>query len=80
LTPILSLLEILLQPPIALGHLLLAKLVTILFLLQHEQQIFFPVTLQAPRDLFNDRRMRIDVGITTVIGQRRSWKGEARCD
>src|SRR5258708_35210844 len=35
LTPILSLLEILLEPPIALGHLLLAKLVTILFLLQH---------------------------------------------
>src|SRR6202790_642170 len=51
LAPILSLLEILLEPPIALGHLLLAKLVSILFLLQHKQQIFFPVTLQAPRDL-----------------------------
>jgi hypothetical protein len=34
LAPILSLPEILLKLPIALGHLLLAKLVTILFLLQ----------------------------------------------
>jgi len=36
LTPVLSLLEILLKPPITFGHLLLAKLVTILFLLQYK--------------------------------------------
>src|SRR5262249_1411863 len=51
LAAILRLLEILLELPIALGHLLLAKLVTLLFLLQHKQQIFLPVALQTPRDL-----------------------------
>ncbi len=55
LAPILSLLEILLKPPIALGHLLLAKLVTILFLFQHKQQIFLPVALQTPRELLLSR-------------------------
>lgn len=49
--PVFPLLEVLLQPLIALRHLLLAKLVTILFLLQHKQQIFLPVALQTPRDL-----------------------------
>jgi hypothetical protein len=38
LTPVLSLMEILLKPPITFGHLLLAKLVTILFLLQQSVQ------------------------------------------
>jgi hypothetical protein len=47
----LSLLEILLQPPITLGHVLLARLVTILFLLQHKQQIFLPVVLQTAPNL-----------------------------
>ena len=36
LTPVLSLMEILLKPPITFGHMLLAKLVTILFLLQYK--------------------------------------------
>ena len=48
---IFSLLEILLKSPIALSHLLLAKLVTILFLLQHKQQIFLPMALQTLRNL-----------------------------
>jgi hypothetical protein len=45
LGPIVLLLEILVELPIALCHLLLAKLITFLFLLQHEQQIFLPVAL-----------------------------------
>jgi hypothetical protein len=45
-------LEILLELPLALCHLLLAKLITFLLLLQHEQQVFLPVALQIPRDLF----------------------------
>ena len=52
LAPILPLLEILLELAIALCHLLLAKLITFLLLLQHEQQVFLPVALQIPRDLF----------------------------
>jgi len=52
LAPILSLLEILLELPMALCHLLLAKLITFLLLLQHEQQVFLPVALQIARDLF----------------------------
>src|ERR1700740_255003 len=46
------LLEILLELAIALCDLLLAKLITFLLLLQHEQQVFLPVALQIPRDLF----------------------------
>ena len=42
LTPILSLLQIVVELPIALGHLLLAELITILLLLQHKQQISAP--------------------------------------
>jgi len=38
------------QPPIALGVLLLAELVTVLFLLQHKQQVFLPIVLQTARD------------------------------
>src|SRR6266700_2257211 len=49
--PVFSLLQILLDLSIALEHLLLAKLVTILLLLQHKQQVFLPVALQAQRDL-----------------------------
>ena len=45
LAPILPLLEILLELAIALCHLLLAKLITFLLLLQHEQQVFLPVAL-----------------------------------
>jgi hypothetical protein len=52
LGPISPLLEILIELPIALCHLLLAKLVTFLLLLQHEQQVFLPVALQILRDLF----------------------------
>src|SRR6201984_3207003 len=51
LATIFSLLEILVELSIALGHLLLAKLVTILFLLQHKQQILLPVALQTERNL-----------------------------
>src|SRR6516225_948012 len=51
LAPILSLLEILFELAIALGYLLLAKLVTILFLLQHKQQIWLPVAFQTLRNL-----------------------------
>lgn len=39
LAPILYLLEVMVELMIALGHLQLAKLVTILFLLQYKQQI-----------------------------------------
>src|SRR5207244_11922563 len=49
--PVVPLLKIVFEPLIAFGHLLLAKLVAILFLLQHKQQIFLPIALQAPRDL-----------------------------
>jgi len=55
LVPILSLPEILLKLAIALGHLLVTKLVTILFLFQHKQQIFLPVALETPRDLLLGR-------------------------
>jgi hypothetical protein len=51
LAPVLSLLEILLELLVACGHLLLAKLVTLLFLLQHKQQILLPVALETPRNL-----------------------------
>src|ERR1700730_1831113 len=51
LAPVLSLLKILLKAPIAVRHLLLATLLTLLLLLQHKQQIFLPVALQTPRDL-----------------------------
>src|SRR5438034_10597727 len=44
------LLEILCEPLIALGHLRLGELITILFLLLATQQIVFAVTLQSPRD------------------------------
>src|SRR6516162_1513715 len=46
------LLEVLLQALIAFGHLLLAKFVAILLLLEHKQQVFLPVPLQAAGDLF----------------------------
>src|SRR5439155_15719721 len=55
LAPVLSLVEILRKPPIALGHLLLAEFVTILFLLQHKQQIFLPAALQTPCNLLLTR-------------------------
>ena len=45
---VLSLQEILLELVITLGHLLLAKLVTRLFLLHYKQQIGLPMALQAP--------------------------------
>src|SRR5882724_478833 len=48
---VLSPLEILFKLPIALSHLLLAKFVTILFLLQHEQQIFLPITFETSCNL-----------------------------
>src|SRR5439155_723131 len=48
---ILRALQILLQLPIALGHLLLAELIAILLLLQYKQQIWLPVALQIVRDL-----------------------------
>jgi hypothetical protein len=51
LAAILSLLEIVVELPIALGHLLLAELITLLLLLQDEQQVFLPVALQIPRNL-----------------------------
>src|SRR6516164_4790024 len=51
------LLEVLLQALIAFGHLLLAKFVAILFLLEHKQQVFLLVPLQAARDLFCARRL-----------------------
>ena len=41
---ILSLFEILAELAITLHHLLLAELIAILFLLEHEQQICLPVT------------------------------------
>ena len=50
-TAILSLLEILRELAITLGHLLLAKLVALLLLLQHKQQVFLPVAFQTPRNL-----------------------------
>jgi hypothetical protein len=53
LAPILFLPEILLKLAISLGHLLLAKLVTILFLLQHKQQIFLPVALRKAASLWD---------------------------
>ncbi len=43
----------------ALGHLLLTKLVTILFLLQHKQQILVPVAFQALCDLLLARLCRL---------------------
>jgi hypothetical protein len=46
LGPILSLLDILFDLAIAFRYLLLAKLVAILFLLQHKQQIFLPIAFQ----------------------------------
>jgi hypothetical protein len=52
---ILSLVEILLQLPIAFRHLLLAKLITILFLLEKKQQIGLPVALQTLRNLLLTR-------------------------
>src|SRR5215472_17172196 len=51
LASVLSLLEIVIESLIALDHLPLAKLVTILFLLQDKQLIFLPVTLQTPCNL-----------------------------
>src|SRR6201981_1222888 len=51
LAAILSLLEILRELAITLCDLLLAKLVSLLLLLQNEQQIFLPVALQIARDL-----------------------------
>ena len=51
LAAILFLLEIVVELPIALGHLLLAELITLLLLLQDEQQVFLPVALQIPRNL-----------------------------
>src|SRR6266581_5920427 len=53
--PVFPLLEVVLQPPIALGHLLLAKLISILLLLQHKYQIFLPVALETARDLLLGR-------------------------
>src|SRR6266849_1749370 len=53
--PVFPLLEVVLQPPIALGHLLLAKLISILLLLQHKYQIFSPVALETARDLLLGR-------------------------
>jgi hypothetical protein len=63
LAPVLSLLQILLELPIALDHLLPAKLVTILFLLRHKQQVFLPVALQTLRDLL---LARLHPGITKL--------------
>jgi hypothetical protein len=51
-------LEILLEPLIAFGHLLLAKLVAILFLLQDKQEIFLPIAFQTARDFFLARLYR----------------------
>ena len=48
---ILSLLDILLELSIALRHLLLAELVTILFPFQDKEQIRLPVAFQTPRNL-----------------------------
>ena len=48
---VLALPEILLKLFVACGHLLLAKLVTLLLLFQYEQQILLPVALQIPCDL-----------------------------
>jgi hypothetical protein len=52
LASVLLLPKILLQPLIALGHLLQAKLVAILLLLQHKQMFFLPVAFQTARDFF----------------------------
>ena len=43
--------QILLDLAVAFDHLLLAELITVLFLLQEEQQVFLPVALQMSRDL-----------------------------
>jgi hypothetical protein len=45
-------LEILPEPLIAFGHLLLAKFVALLLLLQHKQHIFLPVAFLTARDFF----------------------------
>ncbi len=55
LAPVLSPLEISFKLSIAFGHLLPAKLVTVLFLLQNEQQIFLPIAFQTSRDLLPTR-------------------------
>jgi len=51
LASIFRLLKIMVELTITLGHLSLAKLVTILFLVQHKRQILLPVTLQTEGDL-----------------------------
>ena len=52
---VLSLLEILRELLIALRHLLVAELVTILFLLQQKEQIWLPVAFQTLRNLLLTR-------------------------
>jgi hypothetical protein len=52
LAAVLLLLEILLELLVASSHLLLAKIETLLFLMQHKEQVFLPVALQILRDLF----------------------------
>src|SRR5205807_4640303 len=55
MAPVLSLLEILRELAIALRHLLVAELVTILFLLQQKEQIWLPVAFQTLRNLLITR-------------------------
>jgi hypothetical protein len=55
LAAILSLLKIEVELAITLRYLPLAELIAVLLLLQHKQQIFLPVALQTPRNLFLTR-------------------------